>query len=333
MRVAARPTSAEESAARRACSSALSPIPLYTARPCWILSPNSSATKNKRQLKQYWPVVEEINEHAETLESLSDDELRGKTAEFKARIAEAVQEIETEKREIKARLRGAPQEDAVGGDGQAADPASSAGQAVGAATPLTLEERQAFYEDLDSLEKEWFDTIEATLNELLPEAFAVVKETCRRMVGKEWEAGGTSIRWEMIPYDVQLLGGIAIHQGKIAEMKTGEGKTLVAVAPVYLNALVGRGVHLVTVNPYLARRDAEWMEPIFNFLGLDVDVIDKYDAHSPGRREGLRRRHQRMAPTTSSASTTSATTRSSTSRSSSSSAATTSPSSTRWTRS
>ena len=241
--------------------------------------------KNKRQLKQYWPVVEEINEHAETLESLSDDELRGKTAEFKARIAEAVQEIETEKREIKARLRGAPQEDAVGGDGQAADPASSAGQAVGAATPLTLEERQAFYEDLDSLEKEWFDTIEATLNELLPEAFAVVKETCRRMVGKEWEAGGTSIRWEMIPYDVQLLGGIAIHQGKIAEMKTGEGKTLVAVAPVYLNALVGRGVHLVTVNPYLARRDAEWMEPIFNFLGLDVDVIDKYDAHSPGRRK------------------------------------------------
>ena len=242
--------------------------------------------KNKRELKRYWPMVEAINEHADDLEALSDAELRGKTAEFKNRIREAVQEIEAERDEIKARLRGATAAGAtseadVGGDGQAADLASGAGEA---AEPLTLAERQALYEELDALEDEWLDTVEATLSEILPEAFAVVKETCRRMVGQTWTAGGSEIRWEMIPYDVQLLGGIAIHEGKIAEMKTGEGKTLVAVAPVYLNGLVGRGVHLVTVNPYLAQRDAEWMGPIFEFLGMKVDVIDKYDPHSPGRR-------------------------------------------------
>src|SRR5690625_7383825 len=104
------------------------------------------------------------------------------------------------------------------------------------------------------------------------------------MIGEEWTACAVIVKWAMVPSDVQLLGGIILHQGRIAEMKTGEGKTLVAVAPMYLNALLGRGVHLVTVNPYLAQRDAEWMGPIFEFHGLTVDVIDKYEPHSEDRK-------------------------------------------------
>ncbi|MGB3541906.1 MAG: SEC-C metal-binding domain-containing protein [Rubrivirga sp.] len=122
----------------------------------------------------------------------------------------------------------------------------------------------------------------------MTEAFAVVKETCRRFVGKTWEAGGAEIEWQMVPFDVQLLGGTVLHRGQVAEMKTGEGKTLTSVAPIYLNALVGRGVHVVTVNPYLAQRDAEWMAPIFEFHGLTVDCIDKHPSHSPGRRGAYR---------------------------------------------
>ncbi|HRK74888.1 MAG TPA: DEAD/DEAH box helicase, partial [Rhodothermales bacterium] len=136
----------------------------------------------------------------------------------------------------------------------------------------------------EKLDKEWQDTLQITLDQILPEAFAVIKETCRRFVGKEWMAGGTMIRWDMVPYDVQLLGGIVLHKGRIAEMKTGEGKTLVAVAPVYLNALSGRGVHLVTVNPYLAQRDMEWMRPIFEFHDLKVGCIDQSEPHSEGRK-------------------------------------------------
>ncbi|MCK5033611.1 MAG: preprotein translocase subunit SecA, partial [Calditrichia bacterium] len=112
-----------------------------------------------------------------------------------------------------------------------------------------------------------------TLDDLLPEAFAVVKEVCRRHVGKSWQTVGQDIKWEMIPYDVQLIGGINLHQGKIAEMATGEGKTLVATMPIYLNALEGKGVHLVTVNDYLAQRDCEWMGEIYKYLGLSVGVI------------------------------------------------------------
>ena len=111
------------------------------------------------------------------------------------------------------------------------------------------------------------------MDDLLPEAFAVVKEACRRHVGKSWNVVGHDLKWEMVPYDVQLIGGIVLHQGKIAEMATGEGKTLVAVLPVYLNALSGKGVHLVTVNDYLAKRDAEWMGQIYKYLGLTVGVI------------------------------------------------------------
>ncbi len=220
-----------------------------------------------RALKKLWPLVDQINSHYDALAGLSDDELRGKTEGFKKRIQEAVSEIETDMREIRTRLKGSAETEAE---------------------ELTPQARQKLLDELDDLEDEWLETLEKTLDELLPEAFAVIKDTCRRMVGQTWEAGGTPIEWDMIPYDVQLLGGAALHQGKIAEMKTGEGKTLVAVAPIYLNALAGRGVHVVTVNPYLAQRDSEWMAPIFAFHGLRVDVIDKYQAHSPARREAYR---------------------------------------------
>ena len=226
----------------------------------------------ERSLKKLWPVVEQIKEREAAVRALSDDQLSGKTAEFKDTIAESVREIEEEQAEIRQRL-GLHVAVEVGGDGQSVD-----------SPDLSIEERHDLYDQLDDLEQEWLDTVEETLNEILPEAFAVVKETCRRMVGRKWVAGGQEIEWDMIPYDVQLLGGVALHQGRIAEMKTGEGKTLVAVAPVYLNALVGRGVHLVTVNPYLAQRDSEWMGPVFEQLGMRVDVIDKYEPHSEARR-------------------------------------------------
>ena len=228
--------------------------------------------RNARALKKLWPVVDEINAYADEFEALSDDDLRGKTDVFKARIHEAVADIEARADEIRLRLKG------MGGD------ASGDGQTAESAD-LSLEERQALLDELDDLEAEWLEVVDAELDAMLPEAFAVVKEACRRHIGEEWTAGGSTIRWNMVPYDVQLLGGVAMHQGNIAEMKTGEGKTLVAVAPVYLNALAGRGVHLVTVNPYLATRDAEWMGPIFEYLGLRVDCIERYEPHSAGRRD------------------------------------------------
>jgi preprotein translocase subunit SecA len=170
-------------------------------------------TKHERDIKKIQPLVAEINRIFAGLASLSDDQLRAKTDEFKNRLAEG-----------------------------------------------------------------------ETLDDILPEAFAVVKETCRRLVGQSWDVCGIEMEWQMVPYDVQLLGGIVLHQGKIAEMATGEGKTLVATLPLYLNALTGKGAHLVTVNDYLARRDSEWMGRIFKFLGLTVGVI-QHDMDSPQRRE------------------------------------------------
>ena len=140
------------------------------------------------------------------------------------------------------------------------------------------------YDELDKLEKESYEITAAALNDILPEAFAVVKQTCKRLCGTEWTAAGNKIRWNMIPYDVQLIGGIVLHQGKIAEMSTGEGKTLVATLPLYLNALAGKGVHLITVNDYLAKRDSEWMGEVFKFHGLTVGVILN-DMDSNKRRE------------------------------------------------
>ena len=232
---------------------------------------------NKRELEKLWPVVEEINEHYEELQDLTDEELRAKTDTFKAEIREAVADIEARQDEIEERLSNAPAPKApVGGDGQVADADFE---------PLSLDERDALYDEYDELEEEWQDTVEDILWDLLPEAFAVIKETCRRMLGETWTAGGSKVEWDMVPYDVQLLGAVVLHQGRIGEMKTGEGKTLAAVMPLYLNALTGRGCHLVTVNDYLAKRDTEWMGPIYEFHGLTVDCVNRYDPHTPGRKE------------------------------------------------
>lgn len=202
-------------------------------------------SKHEKDIKQIYPLLEEINSYYEEYQKLSDDELRHKTSEFKSRIKAGTGEIEENINALKEKLK----ED------------------------IPHEERLSIYEEIDELDKEYYLRLNNILDELLPEAFAVVKDTCRRLAGKEWEAGGTKIRWDMVPFDVQLIGGIVLHQGKIAEMATGEGKTLVATLPLYLNALAGKGVHLVTVNDYLARRDSEWMGEIFRFLGLTVGVI------------------------------------------------------------
>lgn len=212
--------------------------------------------RREREVRQLQPIVDEINRIAEQLQSLSDDELKAKTDEFRARIDAASAEIQAELDEVRNLKR-------------ASEDAS---------------EREQLSVRMGGLEGQLLERIEATLEEMLPEAFAVVKETCRRLVGTEVHFAGTSAVWNMVPYNVQLIGGIALHRGNVAEMQTGEGKTLVATMPLYLNALAGRGAHLVTVNSYLARRDAEWMSAIYNWLGLSVDVIDKYQPGTPERR-------------------------------------------------
>ncbi len=201
--------------------------------------------KNTKAMKDLWPVVDLINEEYEKLNSLTDDELRGKTAEFKKRIADATEDIRTPLEELKTKL----------------------------ASVQSAEEKHSIHDEIEEYEDQLTEKYEEILTEILPEAFAVVKETCKRFVGKSWEVAGSKYSWEMIPYDVQLIGGIVLHSGKIAEMATGEGKTLVATLPVYLNALTGRGVHLVTVNDYLAKRDSEWMGEIYKFHGLTVGCI------------------------------------------------------------
>ncbi len=201
--------------------------------------------KQDRDVRDLAPLVEEINEIFDGLASLSDDDLKGKTDEFRARIDERT----AEDREAIESLRDRLTED------------------------LEHQEREDAHAEINDLEDAIYETTQEVLDEILPEAFAVVKEACRRNVGQQWEAGGTIITWDMVHYDVQLIGGIVLHQGKIAEMATGEGKTLVATLPVYLNALTGRGVHLITVNDYLAKRDSEWMGPIYEYLGLTVGCI------------------------------------------------------------
>ncbi len=221
--------------------------------------------RNERTVKQLWPIVEEINQHFSTLESLTEVELRAKTDEFRGRIRESLAGIESDIEEIEIQLKAGVQDEH--------------------SETLTFDDRMRLYDELDDLEDEWFKTLDDVLDRLLPEAFAVAKEACRRLLGRTWVAGGQEIQWEMVPYDVQLLGAITLHRGNIAEMKTGEGKTLVAVPAVYLNALAGKGVHLVTVNPYLAQRDAEWMGPVYEYLGLSVAVIDLYEPHTDGRKQ------------------------------------------------
>lgn len=202
-------------------------------------------SKHEKDVKELLPIVEEINEHYKELASLSDDELRGKTAEFKELIRRNTQEHEDKIVELRSKLT----------------------------NDISHDERKEIYDELEKTENERDDIIEDTLNEILPQAFAVVKDTCRRLCGKEWLAAGQRVQWEMIPFDVQLIGGMVLHQGKIAEMATGEGKTLVGTLPQYLNALPGKGVHIITVNDYLAKRDSEWMGEIFKFHNLSVGVI------------------------------------------------------------
>jgi len=202
-------------------------------------------SKSDKDVKAVSPLVGEINRHFEVLQSLTDEELRAKTDEFRSRIKEATKELEGQIGQLREKVK--QQE--------------------------SLAERESTYEAIDALEKEVREVIEETLWEILPEAFAVVKEACRRLLGKPWEVTGHKVVWDMVPFDVQLIGAVVLHQGKIAEMATGEGKTLVATMPAYLNALPGRGVHIVTVNDYLAFRDSQWMGRVYEFLGLTVGCI------------------------------------------------------------
>jgi len=251
-------------------------------------------SKSDRDIKEVMPLVKEINTVYESLKSISDDDLRNKTLEFKDRIAEFLKDIDAQLEE--------------------------AHKTVAENTELSISEKEAVFEGIDKLEEDRNKQLEVVLMEILPEAFAVVKETARRfkenhkmtvsatMLDKQiattgdhveisgetatwhnkWIAAGNEITWEMLHYDVQLIGGITLHQGKIAEMATGEGKTLVATLPAYLNALPGRGVHVVTVNNYLATRDSEWMAPLFQFHGLTIDCIDKHQPNSEERRNAYK---------------------------------------------
>jgi preprotein translocase subunit SecA len=248
-------------------------------------------TKYERDAKKLMPIVEEINERFEEYRSLSDDELRGKTTEFRARIADYLSDVDAEIEDIKQ---------------QAIDESH-------------IHAKEDLFKQVDKLVEERDKYLEEILKEILPEAFAVVKETTRRFSENEtitvsatdhdrelagdikknyltidgdkaiwknsWVAAGGEITWNMVHYDVQLIGGMVLHDGTIAEMATGEGKTLVATLPAYLNGLSGQGVHVITVNDYLARRDSEWIGPIFEFLFLTVDCIDKYRPHSEQRRK------------------------------------------------
>ncbi|RED38184.1 protein translocase subunit secA [Winogradskyella eximia] len=245
--------------------------------------------KSKQDVSSIKPIVEKIKTFEKALEALSHDELRAKTAEFKAKIAEARQPLQTKKEDLLAKAQ----------------------------VTEDIDEREDMYLEVDKIDDEIYDVTEGVLNDILPEAFAVVKETAKRFVhntqipvtanafdreisgahdyvtlegdqaiwANSWDAAGKPITWDMIHYDVQLIGGIAMHQGKIAEMQTGEGKTLVATLPVYLNALAGKGVHLVTVNDYLAKRDSAWMAPIFQFHGMSIDCIDYHTPNSDARRK------------------------------------------------
>ncbi|MBI3003867.1 MAG: preprotein translocase subunit SecA [Ignavibacteriales bacterium] len=202
-------------------------------------------SKHERDVKLLRPVVHEVLQRNDAISRLSDEQLRAKTEEFRAHIKEKTREIESEIASLRESLN----------------------------QELPYDERESMYSQIDEFNKRLDSRIEETLKEILPEAFAVVKEACRRLVGQTWEVAGNKVVWDMVPFDVQLMGGVALHQGKIAEMATGEGKTLVATLPTYLNALSGRGVHIVTVNDYLALRDSQWMGRVYEFLGLKVGCI------------------------------------------------------------
>ena len=244
--------------------------------------------KNTRDMREIQPWVEKVKKAYPAIEALTNDELRAKTQELKERIKQSAIEENAKIAELKAKVE-----------------------------ETEIEEREQLFNEIDKLETAVLDKYEVALDEVLPEAFAIVKETARRFTQNEevvvtatdmdrtlaatkdfvriegdkaiytnhWEAGGNDTVWNMIHYDVQLFGGVVLHKGKIAEMATGEGKTLVATLPVFLNALTGNGVHVVTVNDYLAKRDSEWMGPLYMFHGLSVDCIDKHQPNSEARRQ------------------------------------------------
>ena len=246
--------------------------------------------KSSRDMKLIQPLVEKVKAEYPKIKALTNDELRAKTKELQYYVQSSADEQKKQIEELKAKIEETP-----------------------------IDEREEIFNQIDKLEKEVLDIYEKALDEVMPTAFNIIKDTARRFAENEetivtatefdrelaaqptndfitidgdkaiyhneWTAGGNKIQWNMIHYDVQLFGGIALHQGKIAEMATGEGKTLVATLPVFLNALTGNGVHMVTVNDYLAKRDSEWMGPLYMFNGLSVDCIDKHQPNSEARRK------------------------------------------------
>ena len=244
--------------------------------------------KSTRDMKLIQPLVEKVKATYDEIKALSNDQLRAKTKEIQTQVQNAAKEQKEKIAELKAQIEETP-----------------------------IDERETLFNQIDKLEKEALEIYEVALNEVMPVAYGIMHDTARRFTENEeivvtatdfdrelaatkdfvriegdnaiysnhWIAGGNDTKWEMIHYDVQIFGGIALHQGKIAEMATGEGKTLVATLPVFLNALTGNGVHVVTVNDYLAKRDSEWMGPLYEFNGLSVDCIDKHRPNSPERRK------------------------------------------------
>ena len=246
--------------------------------------------KSSRDMKTIQPIVEKVKAAYADIQKLSNDELRAKTKEIQKYVQDAGKEQRDQIAELRAKIEDTP-----------------------------IDEREVIFNQIDKLHEEELQKYEDALNEVLPVAFSIVKDTARRFTENEetvvtatdfdrelasdpakdfvtidgdkaiyhntWTAGGNKIKWEMVHYDVQLFGGVVLHQGKIAEMATGEGKTLVATTAVFLNALTGNGVHMVTVNDYLAKRDSEWMGPLYEFNGLSVDCIDKHRPNSPERRK------------------------------------------------
>lgn len=246
--------------------------------------------KSSRDMRLIQPLVETVKKAYPDIKKLSNDDLRAKTKDIQKYVQDSAKEQKDKIAKLKAKIE-----------------------------ETAIDEREPIFEEIDKLEKEALEIYEKALNEVMPTAFSIVKDTARRFAENEevvvtandfdrelaadpskdfvtidgdkaiyhnhWTAGGNDLKWEMVHYDVQLFGGITLHQGKIAEMATGEGKTLVATLPVFLNALTGNGVHVVTVNDYLAKRDSEWMGPLYEFNGLSVDCIDKHRPNSPERRK------------------------------------------------
>lgn len=244
--------------------------------------------KSTRDMKLIQPVVEKIKAAYPEIKALDNDALRARTKEIQKYVQDSANEQKKQIEELRAKIEDTP-----------------------------IDERETIFNQIDKLEKEVLDIYEKSLNEVLPVAFSIMKDTARRFAENDeivvtandfdrelaitkdfvridgdkaiysnhWMAGGNDMKWDMVHYDVQLFGGVVLHQGKIAEMATGEGKTLVATLPVFLNALTGNGVHVVTVNDYLAKRDSEWMGPLYEFNGLSVDCIDKHRPNTPQRRK------------------------------------------------